>query len=207
MMLFKILTRILAFVGKELVEVVRRPGALASLILGPFLVMAIFGVGYSGYRRPLDTVVVIPPESGLPTDVEAYSEVSGAGIEVTQVTTDEAAAVQRLRDRSIDVVLVAGDVEERFRAGEQSTIEVTVNVIDPVDANYATFLARALEREVNRIIVERIAEEGQTYALSQGASEPGDPAVGRGRPDKSRVSTSRRRSRASSSSSGQPCWR
>ena len=78
MMLFKILTRILAFVGKELVEVVRRPGALASLILGPFLVMAIFGVGYSGYRRPLDTVVVIPPESGLPTDVEAYSEVSGA---------------------------------------------------------------------------------------------------------------------------------
>ena len=82
---------------------------------------------------------------------------------MTQVTTDEAAAVQRLRDRSIDVVLVApDDVEERFRAGEQSTIEVTVNVIDPVDANYATFLARALEREVNRIIVERIAEEGQT---------------------------------------------
>ena len=173
MMLFKILTRILAFVGKELVEVVRRPGALASLILGPFLVMAIFGVGYSGYRRPLDTVVVIPPESGLPTDVEAYSEVSGAGIEVTEVTTDEAAPTATAGDGSIDVVLVApDDVEERFRAGEQSTIQVTVNVIDPVDANYATFLARALEREVNRIIVERIAEEGQTYALSQGAPRP-----------------------------------
>ncbi|HET9347096.1 MAG TPA: ABC transporter permease [Candidatus Limnocylindrales bacterium] len=172
MRLFKILTRILAFVGKEIVEVVRRPGALASLILGPFLVMAIFGAGYGGYRRPLNSVVVIPPESGLPTDVEAYSEISGAGLEVTEVTTDEAGATQRLRDGLIDVVLVApADVEERFRAGEQSTIQVTVNVIDPVDANYATFLARALEREVNRIIVERIAEEGQTYALSQGAAE------------------------------------
>jgi ABC-2 type transport system permease protein len=172
MTFFKILTRILAFVGKELVEVVRRPGALASLIIGPFLVMAIFGAGYSGYRRPLSTVIVIPPESGLPTEVEAYSEISGAGLEVTEVTTDEAAADRRLQERTVDVVLVApANVEERFRAGEQSTIQVRVNVVDPVDQNYTTFLARALEREVNRIIVERIAEEGQTYALSQGAAD------------------------------------
>jgi ABC-2 type transport system permease protein len=174
MTLFKILTRILAFVGKELVEVIRRPGVLVSLILGPFLVMAIFGVGYSGYRRPLNTVVVVPEGSGLPTDVSAYSEISGSGLEVTEVTTDEAGATQRLRDGAVDAVLVAPpDVEEQFRAGKQSTIQVQVNVIDPVDANYATFLARALEREVNRIIVERIAEEGQTYALSQGANEAG----------------------------------
>ena len=174
MTLFKILTRILAFVGKELVEVIRRPGVLVSLILGPFLVMAIFGVGYSGYRRPLNTVVVIPEGSGLPTDVGAYSDISGSGLEVTEVTTDEAGATQRLRDGAVDVVLVApANVEEQFRAGKQSTIQVQVNVIDPVDANYATFLARALEREVNRVIVERIAEEGQTYALSQGAAEAG----------------------------------
>ena len=175
MTLFKILTRILAFVGKEIVEVVRRPGALASLILGPFLVMAIFGAGYSGYRRPLNTVIVVPAESGLPTDVEAYQEISGAGLEVTEVTTDEASADQRLEERTVDVVLVAPDnVEEQFRAGKQSTIQVRVNVVDPVDQNYTTFLARALEREVNRIIVERIAEEGQTYALSQGATDAAD---------------------------------
>ena len=45
MSLFKTLTRILAIVGKELVSVVRRPGALISLVLGPFLIMALFGVG------------------------------------------------------------------------------------------------------------------------------------------------------------------
>jgi ABC-2 type transport system permease protein len=172
MSLIKALTRILAFVGKELVEVVRRPGALFSLILGPFLILAIFGAGYSGYRRPLDTIIVVPQGSGLPTNVDAYQEISGAGLEVTDVTTDEASAEQRLQNRQVDVVLVApNDVEQNFRAGKQSVIQVRVNVVDPVDQNYTTFLARALEREVNRIIVEKIAEEGQTYALSQGAAD------------------------------------
>jgi ABC-2 type transport system permease protein len=172
MTLVKAITRVLAFVGKELVEVVRRPGALVSLILGPFLIMAIFGVGYSGYRRPLATIVVVPEGSGLPTDAQAYSEISGAGLEVVDVATDEASAEGRLRDRTVDVVLVApNNVEEQFRAGQQSVIKVKVNVVDPVDQNYTAFLARALEREVNRIIVEKIAEEGQSYALSEGAAE------------------------------------
>jgi ABC-2 type transport system permease protein len=172
MAFFKTLTRILAFVGKELIEVVRRPGALMSLVIGPFVILAIFGAGYSGYRRPLETVVVVPPQSGLPTDVASYSEISGAGLEVVGVTTDAAAADAQLLNHQIDVVLVApADVEQRFRAGEQSPIEVRVNVVDPVEQNYTTFLARALEREVNRIIVERIAQEGQSYALGAGAQE------------------------------------
>jgi ABC-2 type transport system permease protein len=70
MSLFKTLTRILAIVGKELVSIIRRPGALISLVLGPFLIMALFGVGYSGFRRPLETVVVNPAESVLPTDTK-----------------------------------------------------------------------------------------------------------------------------------------
>ena len=60
----KVVTRLLAFIGRELVEVRRRPGALVSLVFGPFLVMAIFGLGYNGYKKPLPTLVVIPPESG-----------------------------------------------------------------------------------------------------------------------------------------------
>ena len=170
MSLLKTLTRILAIVGKELVEVVRRPGALLSLILGPFLIMAIFGIGYSGYRRPLATVIVVPDGSGLPTDVASYSELSGTGLEVVDVTTDPASADARLRARSIDVILVApANLEQLFREGQQSVINVRVNVVDPVDQNYAVFLARGLEREVNRIIIERIAAEGQTYALEAGA--------------------------------------
>jgi ABC-2 type transport system permease protein len=172
MRVLKTITRILAFVGKELIEVVRRPGALLSLVLGPFLIMAIFGIGYSGYRRPLATVIVVPEGAGLPTDVQSYSDISGAGLDIVDVTTDETSAENRLRSRAIDVVLIApADLEKSFRSGQQSVIKVLVNVVDPVDQNYAVFLARVLERDVNRVIVERVAEEGQTYALNAGAEE------------------------------------
>ena len=72
--------RLLAFIGKELAETVRRPGAIVSLILGPFLIMAIFGFGYDGYRRPLRTVVVAPPQTSLPQDVESYRRIAGEGL-------------------------------------------------------------------------------------------------------------------------------
>ena len=52
--------RLLALVGKELVEVIRRPGALVSLVFGPFLIMAVFGLGYNGERRPLENHCALP---------------------------------------------------------------------------------------------------------------------------------------------------
>jgi len=172
MILLKIINRILSIVGKELVEIFRRPGAILSLILGPFLIMALFGAGYSGYRRPLETVIVIPPESGLPTDANSYQEIAGSGLDLVDVTTDQAGAEAKLAAQTLDVVIIAPvDAEKNFKAGQRSKIQVKVNAVDPVDQNYAVFLAHVLERDVNRIIVERIATEGQSYALSAGASQ------------------------------------
>ncbi len=162
MIILKSLTRILAVVGKELIEVIRRPGAILSLILGPFLIMALFGAGYSGYRRPLETVIVIPPQSGLPTDMDSYKEISGSGLDLVEVTPDAASAESRLQDQTIDVVIIAPvDAEKNFKAGQRSKIQVEVNAVDPVEQNYAVFLA----------LVERLATEGQSYALSAGASQ------------------------------------
>jgi ABC-2 type transport system permease protein len=170
--LLKVVNRILSIVGKELVEIIRRPGAILSLILGPFLIMAIFGAGYSGYRRPLETVIVIPPESGLPTDAASYQEIAGSGLDLVEVTTDQTRAEAELAAQTLDVVIIAPvDAEKSFKAGQRSKIQVKVNAVDPVDQNYAVFLAHVLERDVNRIIVERIAKEGQSYALGAGASQ------------------------------------
>lgn len=164
--------RLLAFVGKELVETVRRPGAIVSLILGPFLIMAIFGVGYDGYRRPLRTVVVAPPETQLPQDVESYRQIAGEGLEIVDVVQERTAAEQQVRDQALDLLVVApADAETQFRAGEQSVIEVVVNVTDPVQAAYAAFIVQVLANEVNREIIRRVAEEGQTYAIAAGQQE------------------------------------
>ena len=68
------IVRMASFTGKELREVVRRPGVLASLILGPFVIMFIFGLGYSGYREPFATEIVVPADSSFPTDPEYYAQ-------------------------------------------------------------------------------------------------------------------------------------
>ena len=123
------LLRLLALVGKEIVEVLRRPGALISLVLGPFLIMAVFGLGYNGVRRPLETVVVIPPDSGLSTDVAEYQALAGGGLHISAVVPDEAAAEPGLADGSTDVVVVApADAQAQFKAGKQSIIEVVRSI-------------------------------------------------------------------------------
>jgi ABC-2 type transport system permease protein len=173
---FGVVVRLLAFVGKEIVETLRRPGAIVSLILGPFLIMAVFGLGYSGFKRPLETVIVAPPTSGLPADVETYQELAGGGLHIDEVTADRAAAEARLRDGTADVIVIApDDPEARFTAGEQTVIEVVIDAVDPVAENYAGFLASGLASAVNREIIKRAAAEGQGYAIAAG--EPAAAAI------------------------------
>ena len=161
--------RLLAFVGKEIVETLRRPGAILSLVLGPFLIMAVFGLGYSGVKRPLETVVVAPATSGLPGDVQTYQDLAGGGLHISQVTQDRAAAEALLEGGNVDVVIIApDDPEAQFRAGKQSVIEVVVDAVDPVAENYAGFLASGLASAVNREIIQRAAAEGDGYAIAAG---------------------------------------
>jgi ABC-2 type transport system permease protein len=165
----KSVTRLLAFIGRELVEVQRRPGALASLVFGPFLIMAIFGLGYNGYKKPLPTLIVIPESSGLPTDVETYRNVAGAGLEIVDVVPDATTANARLESGEVEVVAIAPEnARQTFESGKQSVIEVHVDLADPVQAAYAGLMADQFANAVNREIIRRAAEEGQAQATENG---------------------------------------
>jgi ABC-2 type transport system permease protein len=170
----KSLTRLLAFIGRELVEVRRRPGALASLVFGPFLVMAIFGLGYNGYKKPLPTLIVIPPSSELPTDVETYRNVAGAGLEIVDVVPDAQTANAQLESGAVEVVAIAPEnARATFEEGKQSTIEVRVDLADPVQAAYAGLMADQFANAVNREIIQRAVEEGQAEAEQNGVANAG----------------------------------
>ena len=165
--------RLAALVGKELVEVIRRPGALLSLVLGPFLIMAVFGLGYNGVRKPLETAVVVPPTAGLQADSATYQELAGGGLHIAAVVDDVAKVESGLADGTLDVVVVApADAEAKFRAGEQSVIEVLVNTVDPLRANYAGFLAANLANAVNQTIIRRAVEEAEGYAVTAAQPSP-----------------------------------
>ncbi len=185
----KTLTRVTAFVGKELTEVIRRPGVLFSLILGPFLIMALFGAGYSGYQRPLDTVVVVPANAGIPRDIGFYQQLVRGDARILDVTDDLASARDRLARQQIDLVVVApADLQAEFLAGRQSVVTVEYNQIDPVQDGYVRLIAQKEVQELNRVLIERVVSQGQAYAFQtqaapQAARIPSEVVASPTRPD------------------------
>jgi len=65
---------------------------VASLIFGPFAIMAVFGIGYRGYRDPFRTEIVTSASSGLPTDAAFYDKLADGRLDVVRVSHDAAAA-------------------------------------------------------------------------------------------------------------------
>ncbi|HET7636920.1 MAG TPA: ABC transporter permease [Candidatus Limnocylindria bacterium] len=166
--LVKSVVRITSFVGKELRELIRRPGVLASLILGPFLVMALFGIGYRGYRDPFRTEIIIPQGSDLPQDASYYDKLTQGRLDIVDVGSDAGAAEQRLRARQIDFVVIAPkDAEQQLRAGKQSVIKILWNEVDPVADSLANMAVYTLVHELNSEIIRRAAAAGE-----QAASQP-----------------------------------
>jgi ABC-2 type transport system permease protein len=168
----KSIVRVTSFLGKELRELVRRPGVLASLILGPFVVMAIFGIGYRGYRDPFRTEVVLPQGSNLPTDPGYYEKLTEGRLHIVEVGQDVTGAEQRLRTRQVDFVVIApSNAAEQLRAGKQSIVKVEWNEVDPVADSLAHFAVYTLVHELNSEIIRQ--------AVGQGEQQAADPQLQR----------------------------
>ena len=171
--LLKSWTRTTAFIGKEVLEVVRRPGALFSLIFGPFLIMGLFGIGYSGQYRPLATVLVVPASANLPRDPNFYQQFVGESVRIVEITEDENSARARLQRQEIDLLVIAPpDVQQNFMSGEQSAIGIEYNELDPVRDNYARFIAYRQTQELNRAIIEQAVSQGEQYVLQTTGNQP-----------------------------------
>lgn len=172
MRLLKRPLRILAVTGKELVETLRRPRAVASVIAGPVLILGLFGLGYIG-QPALRTVVLIPPGSGLPTDPSAYASTTTDRLAVVGVTSDLDAARQTLRHHEADLLVIApADAMQRASRGEQAVLTVEYDSVSPYQAFVAGTAADALVSEVNRRIVEAGARQLVDQATAAGLPAP-----------------------------------
>ncbi|HET6380154.1 MAG TPA: ABC transporter permease [candidate division Zixibacteria bacterium] len=162
------LVSITSFLGKELREVFRRPGVLLSLIVGPFLIMAIFGIGYTGHRAPFVTEIVVPEGSELPREPEFYADLAPGRLDVVGVTADRAATEERLRANEIDLMVVAPEnAAARLREGEQTEIAVAWNQVDPVYDQLAHLAVASMISELNAEIIRRGAAEGISLTESE----------------------------------------
>lgn len=157
--------RIGSFTGKELREVLRRPGVLASLILGPFVIMFVFGLGYSGYRAPFSTEIVIPPGNEFPQEADYYADLAPGRLDIQRISEDAGPAEERLRNGEIDLLIVAPEnASAQLREGSQTTIRVLWNEVDPVYDQLADLATSILTSSLNAEIIEQAAAEGIAFA-------------------------------------------
>jgi len=165
--------RLLAILGKELIETARRPGAILSLIAGPFLIMLVFSLGWDGVKRPLETAVVVPADSGLPTKPADYQDLAGGGLHVAAVVPDRASAERLLTDGQVDLVVIApDDPQAELKAGRQAVVDVEMDSVDPIRTNYAGILTAGMASAINRRIIEDAVQQAQTESGASSGIPP-----------------------------------
>jgi ABC-2 type transport system permease protein len=157
--------RIFAFVRKEILNVLRQPRLVMSLILGPFLILLLFGIGYREQIRPLRTLFVVPDDSPMRPMVEDYATRLGEQIDPQGVIGDAAEADRRLRQREVDlVVVVPPDPTTQIGNNEQATFTLYHYEIDPYEQTYVQILGRNYIEEINRQVLLTAADQGKTEA-------------------------------------------
>ena len=99
--------RILAVTTRWRGEFIRQSSLFALVVLGPFLLLALFAVGFrlSAFRP---SGILVAPLGGLkPAQVRQlpYVRSLNADVDVRAITDDEAWAVQQLREGQVDMVI------------------------------------------------------------------------------------------------------
>ncbi|MEZ4569488.1 MAG: ABC transporter permease [Thermomicrobiales bacterium] len=160
-----------AFIGKDIVQIRRQPQLIVALIIAPFLVLLLFGVGYEGRTLPVETVLVIPPDSDLSTNRQAYEDSFVSPLVLKDVTSDRGAALRELRDRDIDLVVAFPEnAFETISSGQTAEITVFYNELVPFQRNWLEFYSSVQTSEINQLVLREVLEQGFTQSRT-GLSE------------------------------------
>ncbi len=158
----KALIRIFAFFRKEIVEIFRQPRLLLSLILGPFLILLLFGVGYRNQARAVTALFVIAPDNSVAPQVVEYAREIGPHLIYAGMTNDVNVAIARMQRGEVDIVVqVPGDIEDTLNEDKQAVFVLYHNEIDPAQVEYVHYLGRNYIDEVNRRVLSSYAGEAQ----------------------------------------------
>ncbi len=161
--LFAPIIRTLAFVRKEVMEVIRQPKLVATLIIGPFLTLLLLGLGYQSDMPVLRTLFVGDPDSELADELATAIDDLGAGnLEYAGLVEDRALAMSRLADGDVDMVVVLPDDPlTTVRNGERAVFDIAHRQLDPFEGATISLLARTTIDRVNRRLLEEVVAEGQ----------------------------------------------
>lgn len=159
--------RLLAFFGKEVNEVRRQPRLVLSLLLGPFLILTLFGLGYRGNQPVLRATIVLPPDAADEISPQDLQRIGGANFNLTGIEHSRDDALRLLHQGQTDVVMVMpGHVKSNALAGEQSTVQFTYDQVNPVNEQWIQYLGYAQVVAMNRAILRQAAEVARQQAAA-----------------------------------------
>ena len=111
--------RAFSFPSKELREILRQPRLIVALVLGPFLIILLFGIGYPEEGRSLRTTIVVDEQNPLAESAQAFAESIGPAIIFQGVVHDQEVALANLAlGRSDMVVIVPENPVETIRSNQ-----------------------------------------------------------------------------------------
>lgn len=157
-----LLIRISAFIFKEIFEIMRQPMLLVTLVLGPFLILFFFGIGFRNEPRALRTVFVVEENSPLAQTVQDYAGSLGPQLIFAGVSADLAEAQARLQQDEIDLIaVIPSDPYTIIQGNNQAVFDLYHKEIDPFQSDYIAVFGRVYVEEVNRRILRFITSASQ----------------------------------------------
>ena len=160
------LVRIFSFVNKEIRAILHQPRLVFSLILGPFFILLIFGVGYREEPRTLNTLFVVPEGSEIETYVEEYTRSLDSRVSFAGMTADANEADNRLRAKEVDLVVVTPlDPISNWENDEQAKFSLYHSEIDPVEEVYIQVLGQRYVEMINQQVLMTTIGESQQEAI------------------------------------------
>jgi ABC-2 type transport system permease protein len=159
---FRSLIRISAFIHKEILEILRQTPLILTLVLGPFLILLLFGIGFQNKARSLHTLFVVQDNPALQQQVEEYASSLAPQLVYEGTLEDPDVALNALRRGGLDiVVIIPSDVIQSINNNQQAVIEIVHNEIDPYQISFIENFGKIYVNELNRGILRAAASQGQ----------------------------------------------
>ena len=156
------LIRVFGFFKKELFSVFRQPRLLLTLVLGPFLILLLFGLGYREAPPPFRTLLVVGEGSETLTDRGDLSEAFGASIDLRGTIQDPDEGTRQLQNDEIDLLIIApSNPVAAIESEEAATFQVVHGEVDPVQRSTIDLIARLAIDEINRRALESVVGTAQ----------------------------------------------
>ena len=161
----RFIVRSTTFLRKELATVFRQPRLILTLILGPFLIMLLFGFAFRKEGRSLRTLFVLDEKGPFAQQVQEFAQTIGPAIIYEGIIPDRNVALEKLARNEVDVVIVVPDDPlELIRNNQQAVLEMYHNEIDPIQVDYVRQVGRLYVDSLNRKVLSNITQENQQEA-------------------------------------------